>query len=274
MGKSYVRQEHIEQVYNSLKRYKKRMNDYPDVLLALEHGKSDELFAWAFPERERKPSRCIDSNRFISGNSLPKMVDLRKLLKCFPGIKLKNGYRLDYVVTAGENSTPVQPYVLRNDENDFSCYEDFEEHQDKQGMYDWKEELTLYIDVLSEPEGYFDLAMFIACIENLYLFGHANYGHLNLLYTEEEIRRVIIEGDAEWSGPYPEEDVKKLKRVDTRPFVEEGMGGKITVSFLAETPWGGIFWHKTKFAKKGPILEYKGIASGRRIIKHNCGIMF
>lgn len=273
MKRLYISEEHLSEVYNKLKRYRKRMNDYPGTLHALMYSRKASLFNWATPGNVTKQIP-MHENCFLAANSVPEMVDLRKVLKCFTAIKLRQGYKLDYVATAGENFMPVHPYVLRNDEKDFESFEDFEAHMDRTGIYDWKNELAMFIDVQKEPEGYFDVALLYACIRNLYLYQHANYSHLNLLYCKEAVEDFINGEYTEYGDTYSEKEYKKIRNLDIKPYVEEDNKGNIVVAFYAESPWGGVFLHKTKFSRRGPIIEYKRTMHGRAVIPHDCGIMF
>ena len=132
------------------------------------------------------------------------------------------------------------------------------------------------MDVADTPERYFDMALFIALVNNLYLYGHAHYDRLNLLYTEENIKNFarVAKSNKEFVGePYTEKDISKLLETDYRPYVTYKHNGLVTVHMLAENPWKGVFWVATNLRKQGAAVTCENIISDKRIIKHNCGIL-
>lgn len=283
MKKHYINQEHLTKVYNALKKYENTMNDYPDVLRKNAHKYKHN-----------------DQDRIYAANDVPGMVNLNKIIKCMPEIRLKKGYKINYIATPGESNHSVIPYVLKDKDKNLTSYKEYTKHIRKNKKHDWKKELVAHMEINNTPEGFFDMALLIAIINNLYLFWHMMYAYQSLLYTPEKVDEFIKSGGgAHVRDKYTKEDMKKLKELDICPYVEYDTDGNIVVTMLNANAWYGIFWRKTNFkVKKSAFakiiakiqklvarpnnqntkikkltLEYQSMNFDKPVIKHKCKIM-
>jgi hypothetical protein len=238
MTKQYVNQDHINEVYTSLKKHDKKL---------------------IYPQKD-----------FTNSHSIKGLIDLNEILECFPALKLKKDYVLDYVYE--EYGQGLVPYVRKKDDKYFRDMHELYQAEDYE-CFEWLK----YIECLDNPEGYFDLAVFFSYLHNIYLFDHANYNHIQMLYAKQQIDYFWKHNGVEENDiypPYEDEEVNKLKDIDSRPFVEKDQDGNTIVSFLIESPWGGVFWARTVIDLTNQTIERKDVDESDVVIEHDCGICF
>ena len=252
MAKQYVDQTHANEVCRAISAYDKNLS-YPEGL---------------------------SGSYYVGSNTLHKAIDLNKILKCLSALTLRQGYEICYLASGLEGEQSVLPYVIRKEEPRLQSFEEYMEHIENEQVDNWIEELGKYIQVSDTPEGYFDFAVFIRYIKNLYLYGHANYEYVQMLYAEQQIKYFCDHHGVDEYGfmPYTDEDIKKLQSLDTRSFIEKNKHGNVTVDFLAESQWGGVFRYRTSFAKRIVLVEHEEDNDPEEnydfLIPHDCGVLF
>lgn len=275
LKREYIDKEHLEIIDTGLGKY---LNDlaYPDALYDCHHQSqkffNEHMFDWCLkPEREEERHKQYwKLSRLMGRRPAQDMVDLNNIFNCFAGLKLKEDHEIRYIAMADEITPAIIPFIVPKDTDEKAI--DYMQIESSS----WIDEFSKYVEVADTPEGYFDLALFIALVNNLYLYGHANYDHLNLLYTEEKIKHFArnINDNKEVVGEsYTEKDINKLLETDYRPYVTYTRNGLVTVHILAENPWKGVFWVATNLKKQGTAVTCENIISDKRVIKYNCGIM-
>lgn len=180
-------------------------------------------------------------------------IDFNIFLKCFPCLKMKSGYVLDYVFDLKPFVSKIYLYARKK--------EDLPLLTTKQYLARYKENNYDFIDKMEIPftaEGLFDLALFIMMIQTVYLWDHGNYNYKTFLYTP---KKTVLFRNAEYY-----QDLLKIYQSPYCVFDED----KYSIGMLTQSEWGGVFLTTVSFDKDMKNITFEE----ENLIEYDCGILF
>lgn len=180
-------------------------------------------------------------------------IDFNRFLECFPCLKMKPGYVLDYIFDLKPWESKIYLYARKKENVPFLTTKQYLSHY-KEDNYDFIDKM----DVSFTAEGLFDLTLFIMMIRTVYLWDHGNYNYKTFLYTPE---KTVLFRKAEYY-----QDLLKIYQLPYYVFDKD----KYSIAMLTQSEWGGVFLTTVSFDK-----NLKDIAiEEKNLIEYDCGILF
>ncbi len=196
-----------------------------------------------------------------SPHGIEGTVDLNKFLQCFPNLKLKSGYALDYVYDGDD----ISVYARKN--------EDFPVLTTKQFKFTFPEAKTTscslsglepnlqwtaaFIDKIEfdeSPESLFELSLFLCILRTIYVDKEADaYSYVifkRFLYTKNLINKLCKTR----KNPAGKEYYSDLTDVETRPYLVITENEK-EIHFISESSHEGISFETIKFIDEKPTIR-------------------
>jgi len=180
-------------------------------------------------------------------------IDFNIFLKCFPSLKMKKGYVLDYVFDLKPWESKIYLYARKEEELPFLTT--------KQYLSKYEEDNYKFIekmDIPLTPEGLFDLALFIMMIKTVYLWDHGNYNYRTFIYTPLKVK---IFQNAEY--------YQELLEVYKSPYFSSN-DDSYAINMITQSEWGGVYMTTVSFGKNLQQIEI----TDKNLIQYDCGILF
>ena len=180
-------------------------------------------------------------------------IDFNRFLECFPCLKMKPGYVLDYIFDLKPWESKIYLYAREKSALPFLTTKQFLSKYAEDSI-----DFLSKMDVSFTPEGMFDLALFCMMIRTVYLWDHGNYNYKTFLYTPE---KTILFRNAEY--------YQDLLRIYQSPYCVFD-NDKYNVSMLTQSEWGGVYLSTVSFDKDLKTINIEE----ENLIEYDCGILF
>jgi hypothetical protein len=146
--------------------------------------------------------------------------------------------------------------------------------QDNADFDSWKKnnKLLSFILVDGSPEGFFQLAVFVALAHQFYLFWHSCYNDSRIIADQEALERLIEENrTSDFGVHFSDTQISSLRSVTIQPTVE--LEDEVAwVELHQFTKWGGLIKIRESFNRYPPHLGLEQFSDCE--VEYDCGILF
>ena len=207
--------------------------------------------------------------------------DPNLLLEPLTHLRIKPGYTLDFVyhlnLDFGAGYATV--YAHKKTAPRFETLESFlaQQGQCDPDLNPAACECTDFIETDGTKEGYFEFVLFDIMRHQIYLFGHSEYGEMEVITSKARLDVLAeeINNDRDdfysWGIPFSDGEKKSIRQIDPVPRViitEE----EVTVRMIYFSRWGGFYEVVETITPNMPHTITN--IDVNNILKYDCGIMF